>query len=240
MPLNGLAPLRHHPGDSCSRFAAAARRNFPRTSIPAIVCSAQPWDRHMALIRETGEGLADASCYADAAYAEAFHAEPGTIDAWQAFVEAGAAKGALHAASEMLDARYVWCGVILNADQALKLPREPFLDPDFRLITPAQQIAKAADACALLALRLAQDPPAGGANITSERFPDYQISYARGGKRVDFGDVHATVSGMVAAGGLSQGMRNVPPGPHRAPNGACNGVVTAPARGRAPVPGRTP
>jgi hypothetical protein len=106
----------------------------------------------------------------------------------------------------MLDASYVWRGVILNADQGLKLPREPFLDSDFQLVEPSRQVAKAGDACALLALRLLQDPPAG-ANIASERFPDYQVSYD-GSKRIDFADVDAMLAGMVAAGGLGGGMKN--------------------------------
>ena len=124
----------------------------------------------MSLIREDGTGLADANAYADLDRARAFHTDRGSIGAWSDLESNGTAAGGLLSATVMLDSRYAWRGVILNPDQGLRLPRVAFYDPDGRLVTPEAQIARAADACSLLALRLLEDP-AGGANIVSEQFP---------------------------------------------------------------------
>jgi hypothetical protein len=158
----------------------------------------------MALVAEDGTGLEAATVYADVAYATAFHTERGTLERWQAFDADMLASGLLQATA-MLDASYAWRGVILNYDQGLKLPRATFLDRDFRQITPEMQIARAADATSLLALLLLEDPP-GGANISSEQFPDYSVTYA-GAKRARYPDVDAMLAGLYAAGGLGRGMR---------------------------------
>jgi hypothetical protein len=152
------------------------------------------------LIAEDGTGLEAANVYADLEHAEAFHLERGTLDAWQAHVNAGTATGGLLRATEFLDARYVWRGVILSSDQGLKLPRQTFLDSDFRMIEPVLQIARAADATSLLALRLLEDPT-NGANIASERFPDYQVTY-NGAKAAHHPDVDALLRDLYAGGGL--------------------------------------
>jgi hypothetical protein len=161
----------------------------------------------MVLVAEDGTGLEAANSYADVEHARAFHTERGSEVAWLGFENLGMAVGGLLQATAMLDSSYVWRGVVLNPEQGLKLPRQTFLDSDFRQITPELQIAKAADACALLALRLLQDPP-GGANVSSERFADYSITYS-GAKRRSYADVDAILSGLFAAGGLGGGMRNV-------------------------------
>jgi hypothetical protein len=160
----------------------------------------------MALIQEDGTGLASATVYADAAYAAQFLTDRGTISEWQTFLTAGTALGAPITATRMLDSSYVWRGAILNPDQALGLPRVDFLDADFRLVTAAKQIAKAADATSLLALRLLQDPIT--ANIASERFPDYAVTYD-GAKRASYPEIDAILAGLFPAGGLSGKMRNV-------------------------------
>jgi hypothetical protein len=157
------------------------------------------------LIAEDGTGVEGATSYASLDHAGSFHTLRGTIAAWQAFVNAETAEGALLHATAMLDATYVWRGAILSDEQGLKLPRSTFLDPDFRQITPEIQIARTADACALLALRLLEDP-ANGANIASERFPDYQVTYS-GAKAAHHPDVDAILADLYAGGGLSGGLR---------------------------------
>ena len=159
----------------------------------------------MVLVVENGTGLEAANVYADLHHAAAFHADRGRSPRGPPSLRAGTAAGGLLSATALLDSSYAWRGVILNPDQGLKLPRQTFLDRDFRQMTPELQIARAADAVSLLALRLLEDPP-GGAKISSERFADYQVVYD-GARKRRYPDIDAMLAGMHAAGGLGGGMR---------------------------------
>jgi hypothetical protein len=58
-------------------------------------------------------------------------------------------------------------------------------------------------------LRLLEDPPRGVANISSEQFPDYRVTYG-GAKRRSYPEIGAILAGLYAEGGFAGGMR--PPG----------------------------
>lgn len=91
----------------------------------------------MALVPETGAGLANADSLISLAAADAYFAAHGSPSAWTALADA-AKESALRYASRWLSSRYVWLGAIVQnsstAPQALAWPRGGVNDHEGRVI----------------------------------------------------------------------------------------------------------
>lgn len=161
----------------------------------------------MALVKQTEAGLATANTYATAAEANTFHSENGTIGAWSGYAAEGLTDGALLRATDLLDARFAWRGVVVDTVQSTGLPRQNFLDSDGRTWTPAKQLAKAQDAVCLLALHMLKSGETGPA-VQSEKIADYAVTYADPGRDA-YPDIDAILLHLFDGGGLGGGARNV-------------------------------
>ncbi|MCB2186487.1 MAG: hypothetical protein KQJ78_08725 [Deltaproteobacteria bacterium] len=159
----------------------------------------------MALIVETGQGLAAANALASLEYCTAYHALRGHA-AWAA---AGAAdqEAAVVRASSYLCRHFRWRGQRAVSGQALAWPRRGVVDAEGREVTADQVPAAVAEACAEAALReltasLSPDLGRGGL-IRRERVAEIEVEYepgAPGGIRV------AVLEELLAPLTLSPGM----------------------------------
>lgn len=134
----------------------------------------------MTIIVEDGGGRADATAYADIAYADGHHAQRGN-DAWAA-AAVPSREAALIRATDCLNAAWHYRGSVLNDVQALAWPRQGVEDDTGRTILGVPEAIKRA--CAELALKalteeLLPDQPRGGL-IESESLGPMSMRYAAG------------------------------------------------------------
>lgn len=106
----------------------------------------------MALITETGVGLADAESYCDVAYADQYHAGRGNT-AW-AGLEEPQKEAFLRRATEYMLGIYreQWKGIRATSTQALDWPRDGVLVDKFELAADVVPV-EVQKACAILALK---------------------------------------------------------------------------------------
>jgi hypothetical protein len=96
----------------------------------------------LALIKETGAGLANANSYANVADGDAYHDGHLYATAWTAASEDNKAV-ALVMASRVLDAEYQFSGTKAKDGQALQWPRMDCRDPNTGDAVPENQVPKA-------------------------------------------------------------------------------------------------
>lgn len=148
----------------------------------------------MTLIVEDGGGGADATAYADVAYADAYHAARGNAG-WAA-ADVAAREAALTKASDCLDALYRFRGERLHEAQALAWPRVGAADDGGTVLSGVPKAVRRA--CAELALRalseeLLPDERRGG-HVLAESVGPISATYAPGAPA---GTVRRLVDGLL-------------------------------------------
>ena len=96
----------------------------------------------LALIKETGAGLANANSYASVADGDAFHDGHLYATAWTAADE-NKKSTALAMATRLIDAEYQFLGVRAVVTQSLQWPRENCPDPDAGDLVAVTMVPKA-------------------------------------------------------------------------------------------------
>lgn len=132
----------------------------------------------MALITETGAGLADAESYCDVAYADQYHAGRGNT-AW-AGLETTQKEAHLRVATERLvaDYRQQWKGDRATSAQALDWPRTGVVVDKFAVAADIVPV-EVQKACAILALKAAQGKldPEPSATVKRKKVDVLEVEY---------------------------------------------------------------
>ena len=159
----------------------------------------------MALIVEDGTGIAAANAYASQAHVSAYHARRGTVEDWACVEGDNAAEGMIIEATRLIERSYGWLSGIATETQGLGLPRLVIRRADGRTISAAAQVAMAADATSVLALRLYQDRQLSGRPVKSEALLDYSVTYEDADEVPTYPEVDAILASLMRSGGLGGG-----------------------------------
>jgi hypothetical protein len=140
----------------------------------------------MAVVVETGAGLANANSYISVAVADAWHEERET-SGWFA-LSAAKKEAAVIKATEFVDIAYTWAGTIKSNAQALGWPRVGAYDNEGRLIpsdeVPAQlehAVAFASGEIGTGRLEAAAAASAAAGSIKRKKVASLEIEYFEGG-----------------------------------------------------------
>lgn len=160
----------------------------------------------MALIVETGAGLADAESYVSVDQADQYHADRGNPAAWSG-LDVPTKEAKLRAATEYLGQRFAgrWKGHRTHDAQALDWPRASVCIEGRYL--PADAVPLQVErACCELALKAVSAPLFAdeAAQVKSEKVGPIEVVYADGARQqTRFSAVEAMVSQLLGSAGNS-------------------------------------
>lgn len=134
----------------------------------------------MALVVETGAGLANADAYVSLADADTYFAAHGSPTAWTGATDAQQ-ESAIRYATLWIDSRYQWPGGVLVSTQALAWPRGGVVDGEGRYVAsdalPARLVQATCEAALEHLSTALNEIIARGGAIASETIGPISVDY---------------------------------------------------------------